>query len=154
MADYAIALASKVLASEQADQGSQEIAARETARRALGIGPHDSRLWLALALVDAHGNPANLRVAEALKMSYLTGPNSAELIPVRLQRVTSGDALRDSDLSELARGDVRAILTKLPDQRPMLVNDYARASETGKAFLKESVSLLDPKFVDALRGAK
>jgi hypothetical protein len=154
MADYAVALASQVPASGQASQGDQVNAAQETARRALGIGPHDSRLWLVLALIEARRNPADPRVAEALKMSYLTGPGRVELIPARLRSATSNNALNDSDLSELARGDVRAILTQLPDQRSSLVNDYARASETGRAFLRESVNMLDPKFVDALQGAK
>ena len=105
-------------------------------------------------MVEAHSNPADPRVTEALKMSYLTGPNRVELIPARLQSVTSNNALSDSDLSEFARGDVRAVLTRLPDQRPILVNDYARASETGKAFLRASVKMLDPKFVDELQDAK
>ena len=87
-------------------------------------------------------------------MSYLTGPSRIELIPARLQSATSNNVLSDSDLSELARGDVRAILTELPDQRSSLVNDYARASETGRAFLRESVNMLDPKFIDALQGKK
>lgn len=154
MADYAVALASQLPASGPRNQGDGENGARETARRALGIGPHDSRLWLVLAMVEAHRNPADPRVTEALKMSYLTGPNRVELIPVRLQSATSNNALSDSDLSELARGDVRAILTQLPDQRSSLVIAYARASETGKAFLRESVKTLDPKFLDALQGAK
>ena len=154
MADHAVALASQIAASRQAGQGDQENAARETARRALGIGPHDSRLWLVLALLEARRNPADPRVAEALKMSYLTGPSRIELIPARLQSATSNNVLSDSDLSELARGDVRAILTELPDQRSSLVNDYARASETGRAFLRESVNMLDPKFIDALQGKK
>jgi hypothetical protein len=154
MADYAVALASQVSASSQGGEGDQATAARETARRALGIGPHDSRLWLVLALLEARRNPADPRVAEALKMSYLTGPGRVELIPARLRSATSNNALNDSDLSELARGDVRAILTQLPDQRSSLVNDYARASETGRAFLKDSINMLDPKFVDALQGAK
>jgi hypothetical protein len=152
MADHAVALAGQILASRQAGQGDQENAARETARRALGIGPHDSRLWLVLALLEARRNPADPRVAEALKMSYLTGPSRIELVPARLQSATSNNVLSDSDLSELARGDVRTILTQLPDQRSSLVNDYARASETGRAFLRESVNMLDPKFVDALQG--
>jgi hypothetical protein len=154
MADYAVALAGQVPASGQANQSDQENTARETTRRALGIGPHNSRLWLVLALLEARRNPADPRVAEALKLSYLTGPSRVELIPARLQSATSNNALSDADLSELARGDVRAILTELPDQRPSLVNDYARASETGKAFLRESVNMLDPKFADALQGKK
>jgi hypothetical protein len=153
-ADYAIALATPVLSAARSSQPDAENAALGIARYALKIGPHDSRLWLLLAQLQAHRNPNDPQIAEALKMSYLTGPNRADLIPVRLENVTSNNALSDSDLSELARGDVRAILTHLPDQRSTLARDYAHASDTGKAFLKESVGALDPKFVDALQAAK
>jgi hypothetical protein len=84
-------------------------------------------------------------------MSYLTGPNQAEIIPLRLSAVTANNALRDSDLSDLARSDVRALLTKLPEQRRALVSDYAAASETGKKFLDQSVAAIDPAFSDKLR---
>jgi hypothetical protein len=118
------------------------------------LARYDARTWLVLALLQARGTPVDPRLAESLKMSYLTGPNRAELIPTRLQSVTSGNALSDPDLSELARGGVRAILTRFPDQRQALVNDYGRASQLGKASLEESVETTDPSFFDTLRGAK
>jgi len=51
-------------------------------------------------------------------MSYLTGPNRAELIPIRLDIVTLNNSLSDAELKELARGDVRAVLTQFPDSTP------------------------------------
>ncbi len=87
-------------------------------------------------------------------MSYLTGPNRAEIIQARLETVTSSNALNDSDLGELARGDVRAMLSQRPGQRLALVNDYLRASAIGKKFLEESVSTIDPGFIDTLRNAR
>ena len=87
-------------------------------------------------------------------MSYLTGPNQADLIPLRLQAVTSNNSLDDPDLAELARGDVRAMLTQLPQQRPMLLDDYARASIVGKKFLEESVRSIDPGFAVTLHGTR
>ncbi len=94
------------------------------------------------------------RIAELLKMSYLTGPNRAELIPARLDTVTLGQSLNDADLKELARGDVRIILTQFPDQRQALLNDYVRGSSIGKTFLEESARTFDPKFANSLRSAK
>jgi hypothetical protein len=152
--DRAVVFASAVLAPQRAAQSVSGEAAQDAVKSALRIGPHDSRMWLVLALLQAEANPADPRLAESLKMSYLTGPNRAELIPVRLQTVTSGQALSDPDLSELARSDVRAILTHFPEQRQALVSDYGRASQVGKRFLEESAGAIDPKFVDALRGAK
>jgi hypothetical protein len=87
-------------------------------------------------------------------MSYLTGPNRAELILTRLEAVTKGETANDPDLRELASSDVRAILTHFPDERQALVNDYKRASQAGRTFLEESVKAIDPNFVDALRSAK
>jgi len=68
-----------------------------------------------------------------------------------LDAVATNNALSDSELGELARSDVRAILTRLHEQRQTLVNDYARASEIGKKFLEQSVAAIDPGFVDKLR---
>jgi len=146
--DYAVALANQVLGSAQPEQAE----AAQKLRSALRIGPHDSQLWLVLALLQARSTPVDPRVSESLKMSYLTGPNRADLIPLRLQAVTSNNSLDDPDLAELARGDVRAMLTQLPQQRPMLLDDYARASIVGKKFLEESVGSIDPGFVLTLRG--
>lgn len=150
-ADHALGLASQVLKSEIKGQAEKESTVQDAVRSVLKIAPHDSRMWLALALVQARNNPVDPLIAESLKMSYLTSPNQAELIPIRLDAVTTNNALSDSDLGELARSDVRAILTRLSEQRQTLVNDYARASEIGKKFLQESVAALDPGFVDKLR---
>jgi hypothetical protein len=153
-ADYAVALAGQTLKSEYTGQTQSDDAAQTAIKNALKIGPHDSRTWLVLALIQARSNLGNSLVAEALKMSYLTGPNDAVLVPVRLDAVTLGNSLTDPELKELARGDVRAILSQFPDQRQALVSDYLRGSSVGKAFLEESARMFDPKFADSLRNAK
>jgi hypothetical protein len=153
-ADYALGLAEQVLSSQSADQSEKATVAQDAIRDAFRIGPHDSRLWLALALIQSRNKPADSLVSEALKMSYLTGPNRLEIIPIRLQTVTANNALNDADLGELARGDVRAMLSQRPEQRLTLVNDYLHASEVGKKFLEESAKTIDPGFVDIMRGAK
>jgi hypothetical protein len=151
-ADYAVALAGQTLKSEPAAPADE--AAQNAVRSALKIGPPDSRTWLVLALLQGHNNLGDSLIAESLKMSYLTGPNRSELIPVRLDAVTLNQSLNDVDLKELARGDVRIILTEFPVQRPALVSDYTRGSTVGKAFIEESARMFDPKFADSLRGAK
>jgi hypothetical protein len=153
-ADYAAAFADQTLKSEYIRGTPAEESAQNAVKSALKIGPHDSRMWLVLALLQAQSNLGDSLIAESLKMSYLTGPNRAELIPIRLDSVTLHQSLNDGDLKELARGDVRIILTQRPDQRPALVNDYLRGSSTGKAFLEESARMFDPKFADSLRTAK
>ena len=153
-AGYAIALAGKALRSNAAGGLSTDNKAeQEAVQSALKFGPHDSRMWLVLAQLRAQQNLGDPLVTEALKMSYFTGPNRAELIPTRLDLVTVGSALGDSDLSELARNDVRAMLTQSSDQRPLLAKDYVRASATGKSFLEDSARMLDPAFADSLKNA-
>ena len=153
-AERALMLAGQALKSQAPGESEREQAAQNAVRSALNIGPHDSRMWLVLALLEAKSRPVDPRLAGSFKMSYLTGPNRADLIPARLEAVTSGSALSDPDLNELARSDVRAILTHFPDQRQALVRDYAGASQIGKMFLDASVRTTDPNFVDTLQSAK
>ena len=153
-ADYAMALADQTLKSEYTGQAQSDEPAQNAVKRALKISPHDSQMWLILALLQARSNLGDSLISESLKMSYLTGPNRAELIPARLDIVTLNSSLNDPDLKELARGDVRLILTQFPDQRQVLVNDYVRGSALGKTFLEESARMFDPKFADLLRNAK
>src|SRR5439155_10567899 len=129
-------------------------AAHDAVKNDLNIGPRASRMWLVLALLQARSDVGDPLLAGSLKMSYLTGPNLVELIPSRLDTVTLSNSLNDADLNELARGDVRIILTQLPDQRQALVNGYLRSSSIGKAFLEESARMFDPRFADSLRSAK
>jgi hypothetical protein len=44
---------------------------------------------------------------------------------------------------EVLSGDLRAMLTHLSQQRPMLLDDYAHASDVGKKFLEGSVWTVD-----------
>ena len=153
-ADFAMALAGQTLKSENTGQGQSDDAAQSAIKNALKLGPHESRLWLVLALLQARSDLSGPLVAESLKMSYLTGPNRAELIPTRLDTATLSNSLNDPDLVEFARGDVRIILTQFPDQRQTLVNDYVRGSSIGKTFLEDSARMFDPGFADSLRSAK
>lgn len=147
-AEYALAAASRALNS---DQPAPAEIAMDAVKSSLKVGPHDSLMWLVLALLQTRTNAADQRIAESLKMSYLTGQNRVDLIPARLRSATSGNTLTDTDLAELAKGDVRAILTQLSDQRPSLIDDYARASQIGRAFLEASIKAVDPKFIETLK---
>jgi hypothetical protein len=153
-ADHAIALAGQALKSQPAAQAETNAAAQGAIKSALKLSPHDSRLWLVLAMLEAQKNPADQQISESLKMSYLTGPNRTELIPIRLDAVTLHESLYDTDLKELARGDVRIVLTHMPERRQELIGDYSRASSIGKTFLEESARTFDPKFADLLRNAR
>lgn len=125
--------------------------ARSRVISALSIEPYDAKLWLALSLLETRRDPSGPSVVGALKMAYIAGANDARLIPMRLYTATSADALFDLELAELARGDVRLILTRRPELKETLVRIYRRASKQGKSFLEEAVQAVDASFVGALR---
>ena len=53
--------------------------ARAMAERAVRLSPHDSRIWLLIAAIDARLDWLDRRVGAPLKMSYYTAPNDAAL---------------------------------------------------------------------------
>lgn len=126
--------------------------ARSHLKHALSLAPYDAELWLALAVLEAGQDPDGPGAIESLKMSYLTAPGDARLMPLRLASVTQFDALASPDLRDLAQGDVRLMLTRQPDQTPALVSAYRQASGRGKEFLKGAIRTLDPARLRTLSG--
>jgi hypothetical protein len=137
---------------QTAETFSRNAAAEDRVKKSLSIGPYDPELWLGLALLQAQRNPRSKSLVEALKMSYFVAPNEMKLMPVRLDTVTRFDAPSDPDLKELARGDVRVMVTRQPELRTAVVSAYRRASSLGKTFLEDAVQSIDPTFLATLRG--
>ncbi|WP_407147342.1 hypothetical protein [Bradyrhizobium sp. ORS 86] len=133
-------------------QSDQYVEAIGRVRRTLSISPHNPELWLALALLQAQRDPHDPVVFEALKMTYFTAPSDARLMPVRLDVAGRSDMLADPDISDLARSDVRLIMTRRPELKPAIVSAFRRASDRGKAFLQDAVQSIDPAFAQTLRG--
>jgi hypothetical protein len=154
--NHALIVALQALQSNKTAPVTEQIAqkAQATVERALSNAPYNSQLWLALALLRTQRDPRDAALVEALKMSYFTAPNDPQLMPVRLDTATSFDALADADLKELARGDLRLMLTRQADLKPAVASAYRRASGLGKNFLEESVQSIDPGFIPMLRGQK
>jgi hypothetical protein len=135
-----------------AEQSAGNASAQVRVKRALSVAPYRSELWLALALLQSQRNPRDPLLTESLKMAYFTAPNDARLMTVRLDTATLLDALADPDVKELARGDVRLMVTRQPELRTAVVSAYRRASSLGKAFLEATVQSVDPSFLTTLRG--
>jgi hypothetical protein len=133
-------------ADAQANADSQE-----EVKRVLKAVPHNSELWLLLALLRTQHKSAGRQIAEALKMSYFTAPNDPQLMPLRLYAVAFSDAVSDPDLKELARGDVRLMLIRQPDLKPSVLFAYRHGSTLGKTFLEDAAQSIDPEFVSVLR---
>lgn len=153
-AEDAAMRAALVLASKSPGDLSANQAAQIAARNALRIGPHDARMWLTLALLRAHGNLGDQMIIGPLKMSYFTGPNQADLLPARVPLVAGISSVNDPDLQELAASDVRAVLSRFSDLRPLLVTAYAQGSAAGKKLLEDSAKTTDPAFAATLRGKR
>jgi hypothetical protein len=125
-------------------------AALATARQSLSLAPHLSSMWLLVAMLHS-GGPGQEAAAEALKMSYLTSPADANLIPARLAILSTSTALADVELKNLARADIRLILTRRPDLKAAITGAYRHGSADDKAYLAEVVRSLDPGFAASLQ---
>jgi hypothetical protein len=147
------ALARSMRALNTAGPGQRELnaQAQATVVAALTSAPHESTLWLALALLQSQVKQSN---SGALKMSYLAAPNAVELIPMRLPNVVSRDALADPDLRWLAAGDIRLILTHRLDMATVIADAYMQASPEGRAFIEDRTGRLDPKFLNSLKSSR
>lgn len=156
--NYAILLGLKALGSGNektpAEQGTLNASAQGAARDALSLSPYDAQIWLVLAMLQSRIDQRSPKIAESLMMSYFTAPNDATLMPARLDTSTLFGAVTNPDLAELARGDVRLILTRRPDLRIAIANAYRRGSADGKAFLEQAVGSIDPQFLASLRSGK
>lgn len=124
--------------------------ARACANRTLTLAPHDARTWLVLASLDSRFEWLT-RQAAALRMSYYTGANETELVPLRLLLAVRSDALSDKDFQQLVRNDIRLIVAHKPELKPAIVAAYRHALPAGQQFLDEAVREIDPTLLTKLR---
>jgi hypothetical protein len=154
LADIALERAAPVLNLGKAPLTPEIMATREAAltkaKQSLSLAPHSSSMWLLVAMLQS-GGPRQEAAAEALKMSYLTSPADANLIPARLAILSAATAIADVELKNLARGDIRLILTRRSDLKAAITNAYRRGSVDGKAYIAEVVRSLDPSFAASLQ---
>ena len=153
--NYALALALMALRPDKAALSGADAQRNADSQadvvRALKAAPYNSQLWLVLALLQSQGKSGGRQIIEALKMSYFTAPNDAQLMPLRLYTTARLDALADADLKELARGDVRLMLIRQSNLKASVLSAYRAGSSLGKAFLEDAVQSIDPEFVSVLR---
>ena len=122
--------------------------ARDVAVRALTLAPHDARAWLALASTNFELNGD--KKGTALLMSYFTGANETELIPMRLLLAVRSDAIAEKDFQQLVSHDIRAIITHKPELKSAILAAYRDALPVGKQFLEGVVKELDPALLTKL----
>jgi hypothetical protein len=121
--------------------------ARIIAERALIYSPHRADAWLLLAALTYRFDWGQTRLAEALKMSYYTGPNEIHLVPLRLLVSVRSQALEDVELQDMVRRDIRMIITRKPDFKQILISVYKNSSATSMKFIENAVAEVDPQFL-------
>ncbi len=150
-ADLALGLATRALKGKAGFVPDLNQTAQLAAKQALIAGPHEARIWLTLAQLQAQRSNLDPQTAELLKMSYFTATNSLDLVSTRLNAVVSTASIADADLKDLARGDIRLILTRKPDLKLALIDIYRRGKPAGQQFVEETVKTIDPGFVPTLQ---
>src|SRR4051794_12897779 len=152
-ANQALILGSQAMQQQGRDKKDVEQKsqiARSHLEHALAMTPYDAELWLGLAVLEARQDPDGPAAIESLKMAYLTAPSEARLMPLRLRTATRFNALASPDLTDLARSDVRLMLTRKPDQTGSVVSVYAQASARGKEFLEDTIRTINPALLKTL----
>ena len=110
--------------------------------------PH---LWLIRAkLFRQQGEPDD-KIAESLKMVYLTSPVSGELTFDRLDAGLKLQNFDDPELVEFLKGDISGFLLQRVEQQSRLLDAYRTASPAGKTFLERVVADLKPEYLSALK---
>jgi hypothetical protein len=126
----------------------------KAAERALTFAPHESSAWLVLAGIELRPGWINQGpAAAALRMSYYTGGNQAELIPLRLHLAIHSDALKDADFQDLVRHDIQLIVSRRADLKDAIVTAYAEATPSAQQFIEDTLKNLDPELLGRLRAS-
>ncbi len=121
---------------------------RERLDWAVRYAPHQSGAWLLLAGVASRYRWLNPDPAEALRMSYYTGPSERPLIPLRTLVAGQLPAL-DNELQQLARRDLRVLIAH--QEQPAVMQAYQAATPSGKQFIEQTVGEIDPTLAESLR---
>ena len=117
-------------------------AERKDLENAIRYSPHRADAWLMFAGMAARYKWKDYKPSSLLKMSYYTAPQDAGLIPLRLM-ISLREPTDDPELQELILGEIRAVLTRLPNLRSALTAAYRAASPAGKIAIEQLVSKID-----------
>ncbi len=123
--------------------------ARVRLEHALNEAPAQPAVWLLRAGLGLRHPSLRFDIAEALKMSYYTGPSEQDLIPLRLRLAALSGAISDVDLLPSIRRDLRLLLAQ--KQQSAIADAYGAASPSGKRFIEQILGDIDRAAVESLR---
>jgi hypothetical protein len=122
--------------------------AHETLVQTVRYAPSRADVWLLLAALATRYRWPAPEAAEALRMSYFTGPGELSLMPLRA-RVAAQLATPDLELDQFAQRDLRLLLAQR--QKSAVTQIYQSASPAHKRAIEKTVGEIEPALVDALR---
>lgn len=125
--------------------------ARKSLYRTLDEAPEQSGAWLLLSGLALRYPSLSPDPTAALKMSYYTGPTEKHLMPLRLRVAAQADAFNDFEVRQFVSRDLHMFLAQ--NQESVIVEAYHVASPTGKHFIENVVSEIDPSALDWLQDA-
>ena len=125
--------------------------AQEAIQHAANLSPHDSRVWLVLAGLRSRQSPPDPSAAEALKLSYYTGPNEFALAPIRL--AIAGRVTADEELQGQVQAEIQRIILKRPDLKPAIAAAYKTAVAKSRELFEATLEEADPNFLATIRSA-
>ena len=138
-------------AARNAPASTETSRARIAAMHAAKLSPHDSRNWLVLAALAGEPGSGGINAADALKLSYYTGPGNPALTPLRLSLAARSPVTADEELKSFVELEIRQILTRQPDIKPLLATVYAGASAEGAKLIEDALSPVDPAFLATIK---
>lgn len=118
----------------------------------LRSSPMRSDLWLMLAAMSKEHQSTTYDVVALLKLSYYTAPNDLDLLPLRVSvALGTSAAIREPELLELIKRDVKIAVTNRPALKPAIAAAYRSASVDGRTFADSLLSELDPSYLQTIR---
>jgi len=135
----------------QENSGGASNDTRMDLENAIRYAPHRGDAWLMLAAMADRYHWQGLQPAALLKMSYYTAPNDLALFPLRLQASLQPNNLKDPEIQDLTRRDIRLIVTKIPSLKPALIAAYKTAPPASKTTVERLIAEIDPTYLAAMR---
>lgn len=151
-ADYALLLDNSALSDNAPLPSGHKVESKSAI--ALAAAPYDARLWLLLSALNAKLGWKDTKTLSQLKMSYYTAPNDVRLFPLRLAVSMQPQAVDDEELRTLLGHEIRTIVARRRELKPLLATAYRSTSPSGRQFVEEQVAGLDDAFLKELRAIK
>ena len=117
--------------------------------RTIRYAPHRASAWLLLAALSVRYRWTRPTPAEALRMSYYTGPNELPLVPLRLLLTGAASPAEDLELQDFVNRDLRLLLAR--QDKTAILQAYQRAIPAWQSFMAQSLRQMDPGFTDSLK---